>query len=254
MTIASWCATAAAALAAIAALVSSLDGDVLELRFFLAATVVAAIQAWAVTSPHRRMLAIGIGVTALMVAAGIDGLLVLARGSGPDFPAPVVEATYLGLTATVYRLVALHAGAILVWIAALLPDRPDIVFLHPRRDLRAVYGAASARASGAGVDSLDLLDAALASALVATLLREQGIDPSVAKAVAAHARTSREPSPGLTDDARRVIETVSRWAVERRREPGSGDLLLALAAVDTPARVVLRSLGLDAAAIRQLVD
>ena len=126
MTIAAWCSIAAATLAAVAALVSSFDGDDLELRFFLVASVVAAAQAWAARGSDRhRMLVVGIAFLWLFVAAWIDALLVLFRGSGPDLPAPVVEATYLGLTATAYHVAALHGGAILVMLSAILgPRRP----------------------------------------------------------------------------------------------------------------------------------
>jgi hypothetical protein len=127
MTIASWCSVAAAGLAAAAALVSYFDGDGPELGFFLVAAGVASGQAWAVRLPcdRHRLLAVGLAFAWLYVAAFIDALIILARGSGPDYPGPIVEATYLGLTATTYHAVALHGGAILVMLSALLgPRRP----------------------------------------------------------------------------------------------------------------------------------
>jgi hypothetical protein len=127
MTIASWCSTLAAGLAALAALVSYFDGDGLELRFFVAASIVAGVQAWAARLPfdRHRPLVVAIGFTWLFVAAFIDALIILARGSGPDYPGPIVEATYLGLTATTYHVVGLHGGAILALLSALLgPRRP----------------------------------------------------------------------------------------------------------------------------------
>jgi hypothetical protein len=130
MTMAVWCSIAAAGLAALAAVVSIFDGDVLELRFFSVITMVAVAQAWAVWSQtdRHRILVVGIAFLWVFVAALIDALLVLARGSGPDLPAPAVEATYLGQPATAYHVVALHGGAILAMASALLgsrrPSRP----------------------------------------------------------------------------------------------------------------------------------
>ena len=125
-------------------------------------------------------------------------------------------------------------------------------FLHPTRDLREIYGAATASAGSHGTDSLDLLTAAVGSGALADAMRRRGIDPAVVVASAERARLTRQPSPGLTDDARRIVETVSHLALEGRRDPSGPDLLVALATTDTPARAVLNSLGIDETRLRTL--
>jgi hypothetical protein len=70
-----------------ALVVSILDNSAEGIAFFSAAAPAAAIQAWAMYQSASR-------------------------------PPPEVEATYFGLTATAYRLVALYGGAVLVTIAA----------------------------------------------------------------------------------------------------------------------------------------
>jgi hypothetical protein len=128
-----------------------------------------------------------------------------------------------------------------------------VTFRHSKRDLTAIYGAATQAAGPGGTDSLDLLSAALSASTVAKLVRSLGVDPAKAITATSQARVSREPAPGLTDDAKRVIEAVSHRALERRREPSGPDLLLSLAAVDTAARRVLNSVGIDEARVRALV-
>ena len=98
------------------------------------------------------------------------------------------------------------------------------------------------RADGTG--SLDLLVAATAAKPVAKVLRQLGIDPAV---VAQRANATRGPrsEPGLTADAKRVVEAASQRSMAQRRDMTSMDLLIALAATPGPARDVLLSLGLD---------
>jgi hypothetical protein len=127
MTIASWCSAAAAGLAALAAIVSGLDGDTQGLAFYAGASAVAVIQGWGARLPcdRHRLLVVGIGIVWLYVAALIDLRIIVFRGSGGVDPAPIAKATYLGLTATSYQALALHAGAILAILSALLgPRRP----------------------------------------------------------------------------------------------------------------------------------
>ncbi len=131
--------------------------------------------------------------------------------------------------------------------------RRSVTFLHSKRDLAAIYGAATQAAGPGGTDSLDLLSAALRASTVAKLVRRLGVDPAKIVTAASQARVSRQPAPGLTDDAKRVIEAVSRRALERRREPSGPDLLLSLAAVDTAARQVLNTVGIDEARVRAMV-
>jgi len=117
-----WLATAAVALALLAVLVSLLDNAQEALAFFTVATVAAGVQARSVREPfagNRRRLAIGIAVLWLIAVIWIDVLLLMYQSASRPPPEP--EATYLGLTATVYHLVALHGGAGLSALAAFLP-------------------------------------------------------------------------------------------------------------------------------------
>lgn len=117
-----WFASAAAGLALIALLVSILDGAQEAVAFFAVAAVAAGVQAWSVREPfagNRRRLAIGIAVLWLIAATWIGVLLLMFQSA--SWPPPEPEATYLGLTATVYHLVALYGGAGLVTLAAFWP-------------------------------------------------------------------------------------------------------------------------------------
>jgi hypothetical protein len=117
-----WFATAAVALALIAGLVSILDNAQEPLAFFAVTAAAAGLQAWFVREPFagsRRRLAIGLAVHWLFAVLWIDVLLVMYQSASRPPAEP--EATYLGLTATVYHLIALHGGAALVTLAAFLP-------------------------------------------------------------------------------------------------------------------------------------
>lgn len=117
-----WFATGAAALALLAALVSILDNAQEAIAFFAVAGVAAGVQAWSVREPfagNRRRLAIGIAVIWLIAAVWIGVLLLMYQSASRPPPEP--EATYLGLTATVYHLIALYGGAGLVALAAFAP-------------------------------------------------------------------------------------------------------------------------------------
>lgn len=112
----------AVALAVIAVGVSILDNAQEGVAFFAAAAILAAVQAWGAREPFaggRRRLSIGIAAAWLIAAAWVGLLLVMSQGASRPEPEP--EATYLGLTATIYHLVALYGGAVLVTLSAFLP-------------------------------------------------------------------------------------------------------------------------------------
>jgi len=113
---------AASALAALAAVTSSLDGDVDLVPFFVGLTFVAGLLATVVQPPFsgsRRAFARLVAVAWVLLAVFIGGLLVMYQlGWGGSGPLPVPEATYLGLPAVVYHLVAAYLGCALVVVAA----------------------------------------------------------------------------------------------------------------------------------------
>lgn len=117
-----WFSIAALILTVIAALVSVLDGDSVELAFFVLLALAALTQAWLVRTPDitwARRGGQGIAIGWVVAAVWIGVLLAMYQGASRPPPAP--EEHYLGLTATVYHLVAVYAGALLVAIAAFGP-------------------------------------------------------------------------------------------------------------------------------------
>lgn len=120
-----WFSGIAALLCAIAALVSLVDGRTLELGFFIIATFLAAVQAWCVREPYDVMqmrLARAIALLWLGGAIWIGVLLLMYQTASR--PPPMPETAYLGLTATVYHLVAVYGGALATLVAAFAPLRP----------------------------------------------------------------------------------------------------------------------------------
>lgn len=132
-------------------------------------------------------------------------------------------------------------------------------FFRPDRGLQRAYGTATAMASARnperayGTDSLDLLVAAIEARSIAQLLRRLDLDRN---AIVAHATAARVPvtEPGLTPDARRVVEAVSRRSLDRRRNATTLDLLVSLAGIPGPAKSVLVGLGLDEARLAALIE
>ena len=115
-------ALGASLLAGLAAIVSSQDGDSDMVPFFVGLTLVGGIGAWAVKEPYsgtRQLLGRAIAVAWVVAAIAVGGLLLwyqaLCACSGP---VPTPEATYIGLTATFYRLSALFVGGALMAVAA----------------------------------------------------------------------------------------------------------------------------------------
>jgi len=121
-------ALAASALAGLAAVIASVDGDADIVPFFVGLTFVGGLEAWAAHPPFvgtRRMLARGVALLWLLAAIWIGVLLLMyitvwqASSSPPRGP----EATYLGLTATVYHLLGVYGGVLLALVSAFGPDR-----------------------------------------------------------------------------------------------------------------------------------
>ena len=115
-------AAGATALAGLAATISALDGDADLVPFFVGLTVAGGIGAWAVREPYdgrRRRLAQLVAVLWLVAAGWIGALLIWEQMlCGCSMPPPVPESTYLGLTATVYHVVGVYLGGVLMAVAA----------------------------------------------------------------------------------------------------------------------------------------
>lgn len=112
----------AAVMAAVAGLVAQLDGDTSLVPFFLGLTVLGGAGAFVVREPyrdHRRVLGASIATAWIAAALIIGGLLLWQQAlCGCSLPEPVAEATYLGLTATVYHVAGVYLGGALMTAAA----------------------------------------------------------------------------------------------------------------------------------------
>jgi hypothetical protein len=119
-------ALAASAVAALAAIIASLDGDAVIVPFFVTLTFAGGVQAWATRPPlagHRRTTARAIAGLWIVAAVWAGTLLIWYQAMGRDGPPPIAEATYLGLIATVYHVIGLFGGAVLSTVSAFGPDR-----------------------------------------------------------------------------------------------------------------------------------
>ena len=123
-------ALGASALAGLAAVISSQDGDPDFVPFFVGLTLLGGVLAWAVSRPEgtaRRWITVAVVGTWSVAALWVGALLFMAgtvwQSSSTVPPGP--EATYLGLTATVYHVLGLYGGWVLVVLAARQPvDTP----------------------------------------------------------------------------------------------------------------------------------
>jgi hypothetical protein len=117
----------ASALAGLAAVISSLDGDADLVPFFIGLTLLGGVGAWALALPPadgRRRIGLGAALVWLF-AAGWVAVLLGMEGTvwQASSPPPMPEDSYAGLTATGYRVIGLFGGAIAMAAAAYLPER-----------------------------------------------------------------------------------------------------------------------------------
>lgn len=119
-------ALAASALAALAAVIASLDRDADIVPFFIGLAFLGGVQAWAAHSPfggQRRSLARGVALLWLVASIWIGALLVMYQvACGCSSPPPAPIDYYLGLPATAYHLLGLYGGVALVLASAFGPD------------------------------------------------------------------------------------------------------------------------------------
>lgn len=114
------------AVAGIAAVIASLDGDADIVPFFVALTFLGGVEAWAACPPfvgRRRLIARSVALVWPLAAVWAGALLLIYTASEGSRPPSVPEATYLGLTATVYHLIGLYGGVVLILSATFAPER-----------------------------------------------------------------------------------------------------------------------------------
>jgi len=117
-------------------------------------------------------------------------------------------------------------------------------FLKPDRTLRAVLASASREAGDGGITSLHLLIAALGRPEVRILFTQGGSDAAAVRAATQLAIQREERfAPGLTDDAKRVIDMLAHRSVWARRAPDAADVIWALLDAECEAKTVLTQGG-----------
>ena len=97
-----------------------------------------------------------------------------------------------------------------------------------------------------GIDSLDLLAGVLATSPRARRLVSAGgsdLQADIRSAVPWPDWRPRSPEPGLTEEAKRVLDAVSARALSKRQNPTAVDLLVALTMADSAARELLGAHG-----------
>ena len=114
---------AASALAGLAAVIASLDGDGDIVPFFVGLTFAGGVAAWAAHPPFvgsRARIAKAVALVWLVAAIWVGVLLMMyITVWQPSSPGPSVPVqTYLGIPATVYHLVGLYGGCVLVLLLA----------------------------------------------------------------------------------------------------------------------------------------
>ncbi len=121
----------------------------------------------------------------------------------------------------------------------------SFTFLQPTDGFRQAVVAAIQEAGAEGTDSLDLLIAGLAMPEGAAMLTKLGVDPEQLGLAARRARASREPTPGLTEDAKSAMEAGINRAMLAQTQPDVADLMIGLAQADCLARRLLDGHGLN---------
>jgi hypothetical protein len=115
-------AIVASVLAAVAGIVSELNHDAGFVWFFLGLTFLGASGAFVVREPYdgnRRVFGTMIATAWIAAAVIIGGLLLWERAlCACSGPVPTAEATYLGLTATIYHFAGVYLGGALMTVAA----------------------------------------------------------------------------------------------------------------------------------------
>lgn len=118
-------AAVAAVLGVLAVVVSLADGDASLVPFFVALSLAAGLVAVLATGPWegwRRGLGLLVAGGWIAVGVAITALLGFYQMvCGCSRPPPPPEATYLGLTATVFHLAAMYIGGALIVFAVLAP-------------------------------------------------------------------------------------------------------------------------------------
>jgi hypothetical protein len=104
--------------------ISSLDAHADFVPFFVGLTMLGGINAWAVDDPPRearRWTAVGTALLWALAAVWFGVLLVFPFQASS--PPPTPDQTFLGVPATVYRMVGLYGAAALIVLSTFAPER-----------------------------------------------------------------------------------------------------------------------------------
>ena len=118
-------------------------------------------------------------------------------------------------------------------------------YLRPLDEFREVMNGAVEAAGGSGTDSLDFFVAVLGVPQAALVISGLGADPIELQSAARLLGAEPVPGPGMTDDAKAVIEPAMDRAMAAGRAPGVLDILFGLVRADCRARLTLNARGID---------
>ncbi len=137
-------AIVASGLAGLAAVIASLDGRGDIVPFFVGLTFLGGVVAWTTHDPYvglRRRIARSIALVWLLAAVWVGVLLIMSVTvwSGSSGPTPGPINVYLGLPATVYHVVGLYGGLVLI-LASVFADRVPGSAPRPAEPVEAPQG------------------------------------------------------------------------------------------------------------------
>ena len=113
-------------LAGFAALVASQVGDGDYVPFFIGLSFVGAVEAWAAREPIigvNRSIARGAAAVWLVAATWVAVLWTWSGTLATSSPPPGPPVTFLGIEVTVYYVLGLYGGTVLVTLSAFRPGR-----------------------------------------------------------------------------------------------------------------------------------
>ena len=130
----------------------------------------------------------------------------------------------------------------------------DFTFAHPDRSFQSAITTALQEAGEGGCDSLNVLLAVLDTSVGSHLITTLGVSPAAIRDAAIKSPSAREAGPGLTEDAKAVIEEAVQRALVTGSAPDVAALLVGLTQAPCLARPILEDHGITAARVIALIE